>query len=128
MEMNTSLRHSVNPELCAKMSALYNFMYRRLVEANVQKDVRLVNEALEIMRHQRETWAMLISQLSRERAAEAQPTAEENAAAIDAAEAIPTTASLPRVPAGHAGQPHRPSGYPAVRPAAARQPTLSVQV
>jgi len=126
MELNTSLRHNVNPELCGKMSALYNFMYRRLVEANVQKEVRLVDEALEIMRHQRETWSMLMSQLARDRAAEAGPTLEENAAATDAAEAIPAaTASLADAPRAN---PVRLSGYPAVRPTPVRKPSFSVQV
>ena len=70
-ELTTNLKHDVNPDLCGKLASLYNFMYRRLVDANLTKNPQLVDDALEIMRHQRETWGMLIEKLSKERASEA---------------------------------------------------------
>jgi len=71
MELNSCLKHSINPGLCSKLASLYNFIYRRLVDANLKKDSQLVDDALEIMRHQRETWTMLIGRLTKERTAEA---------------------------------------------------------
>src|SRR5215207_8202321 len=59
-ELLSNLKHDVNPELCGQLAALYNFIFRRLVDANITKDVKLVDDALEIMRHQRETWALLL--------------------------------------------------------------------
>jgi flagellar protein FliS len=88
MELCAGLRRDVNPELCSKLSALYNFIYRRLVDANVKKDLKFVDEALQIMRHQRETWVMLMDKLSEERVARARQTATENAEAIDASSAV----------------------------------------
>jgi len=117
-EMISCLKHSVNPDLCGKLAALYNFIYRRLVDANLQKDAKLVDDALEIMRHQRETWSMLIDQLAKERAAEAQATVIANADALTSADTTP--ASLPATPR---------RAYPAfaVRPTAAAPVSLSVQ-
>src|SRR6185369_12692151 len=90
-ELTTNLKHDVNPELCAKLASLYNFIYRRLVDANLSKNPQLVDDALEIMRHQRETWNMLMEKLGRERAGEAQATVAANADAVS--EAPDTAAS-----------------------------------
>ena len=124
-ELTTNLKHEVNPDLCGKLAALYNFMYRRLVDANLTKNPQLVDDALEIMRHQRETWVMLIDKLTKEKAGEASATVAANADAISAAEA--TEESLAEMKLAGAPAPAR-RAYPpfAVRPAAARA-TLSVQ-
>ena len=131
-ELSTALKRDVNPDLCGKLAALYNFIYRRLVEANISKDEKLVDDALEIMRHQRETWVMLMDKLAKERAGEAQPIVAANADAVTSAEPAATTSAmptnLPKIPAP-AGAPAR-RGYPAfaVRPAAAPAASgLSVQ-
>ena len=131
-ELSTALKRDINPDLCGKLAALYNFIYRRLVEANITKDEKLVDDALEIMRHQRETWVMLMDKLAKEKACEAQPIVAANADAVATAEPAPSTSAmptiLPKIPAP-AGAPGR-RGYPAfaVRPAAAPAATgLSVE-
>ena len=91
-ELTTNLKHEVNPELCGKLAALYNFIYRRLVDANLTKQAQLVDDALEIMKHQRETWAMLMEKLMKERVGEAQATVAANADAISTAEATARSA------------------------------------
>ena len=91
MEMNTSLNHDVSPELCKNMAALYTFIYRKLVEANTSKVVVHVDEALQIMKHQRETWVMLMDKLADERTSQASPTMNENADAIVASAEISVT-------------------------------------
>src|SRR5215207_1388828 len=35
-EMTASLKHDVSPELCGKLASLYNYVYRKLVEAIVE--------------------------------------------------------------------------------------------
>jgi flagellar secretion chaperone FliS len=130
-ELSSALNRNVNPDLCGKLAALYNFIYRRLVEANITKDEKLVDDALEIMRHQRETWVMLMDKLAKEKAGEAQPIVAANADAVTAAEPAASTSAmptnLPKVPAP-AGAPAR-RGYPAfaVRPAAVPAASISVQ-
>lgn len=69
VELQCTLKHDLAPDLCGKLAALYNFVYRKLVEANVQHDTALIDEALGILRYQRETWALLLQQLSQSKAA-----------------------------------------------------------
>jgi len=122
-ELTTNLKHDVNPDLCGKLAALYNFIYRRLVDANITKDVKLVDDALEIMRHQRQTWAMLMDKLTKERAGDAQATVAANADAVSSAQ--DTSEAIPMAPAATPTRSPNPAParrmYPgfAVRPAAA---------
>jgi flagellar secretion chaperone FliS len=69
MEMNCSLKHDVSPDLCSRLAALYNFAYRKLIEANVEHKIESLDEALGVLRYQRETWAMLLDQLGKQKAA-----------------------------------------------------------
>jgi flagellar protein FliS len=68
LEMTTSLKHNVAPDLCKKLAALYTYAYKRLVAANVEHDMKALDEAHEVLRFQRETWAMLMQQLAQQKA------------------------------------------------------------
>jgi flagellar protein FliS len=70
-EMTGSLKHDIAPELCGKLAALYNYVYRKLIDANVDHQIQPLDEALGILRYQRETWAMLLDQLGKTKAAAA---------------------------------------------------------
>src|SRR3954447_15906348 len=70
-EMSGSLKHDVFPELCGKLAALYNFAYRKLIDANIDHKIDALDEALNVLRFQRETWAMLLEQLGKSKAANA---------------------------------------------------------
>lgn len=63
LELSTSLNHEVDPALCEKMSALYTFIYRKLVDANMQRDPAPLDEALKLLEYERETWRMLMQKL-----------------------------------------------------------------
>jgi flagellar protein FliS len=67
-ELNSTLKHDVFPELCGKLAALYNYAYRKLVEANVSHTVESLDEAIKLLRYQRETWVMLLDQLGKAKA------------------------------------------------------------
>jgi flagellin-specific chaperone FliS len=69
--MSSTLKHDVFPELCGKLAGLYTFAYRKLIEANLNHTVESVDEALNVLRFQRETWAMLLDQLGKNKAATA---------------------------------------------------------
>jgi flagellin-specific chaperone FliS len=56
------------------MSALYNYIYRKLVEANLDHTIAALDEAMGILRYQRETWVMLMEQLGKTKAAAAATT------------------------------------------------------
>ncbi len=70
-ELNGSLRHKVAPELCGKLAGLYNYVYRKLLEGSIERKPEAVEEALKILRYQRETWVMLLDQLGKQKAAAA---------------------------------------------------------
>ncbi len=64
MELIAGLRPDVNAELCERMAALYQFVYQRLVHANMKHEVGAIDEALNILSHQRETWRLLIERIN----------------------------------------------------------------
>jgi len=66
LELSNGLRREANPDLVDQMSALYDFIYRRLIDANVHREIEGADDSLRILRHQRETWMMLIEKLARE--------------------------------------------------------------
>ena len=68
-EMSCGLKHDVLPELCEKLSALYSYLYRRLIDANVKHEAAALDEVLGLLRYQRQTWALLLDQLGRQKAA-----------------------------------------------------------
>jgi flagellar protein FliS len=74
IEMQNSLRPEVAPEICSQMAGLYTFAYRRLVDANVNKDMVALDEALQILNHMRQTWILLIEKLRQERSGHASPS------------------------------------------------------
>lgn len=71
MELESGLRPEIAPELCDKMSSLYTFIYQHLVDGCVRRDPKPIEDALKILRHQRETWVLLIEKLVSERGAAA---------------------------------------------------------
>lgn len=66
LEMINALNYDVDAELCKRMASLYNFIYKKLVEASVERDAALGEEALGLLEYQRETWVLLINKLRQE--------------------------------------------------------------
>ncbi len=66
LELDNGIRREVNPTIADQMRALYHFVYRRLIDANIHQDIVAVEEALRILRHMRETWILLLEKLQRE--------------------------------------------------------------
>lgn len=71
MELLGSLKHDLAPELCGKLASIYHYTYKKLIEANVEHKVEAMDEALRMIRYQRETWAMVMDQLGKQKAATA---------------------------------------------------------
>jgi flagellar protein FliS len=69
MEMSCSLKHDIYPELCGKLASLYNYAYRKLIEANIHHKIEALDNAMNVLRYQRETWALLLQQLGQQKAA-----------------------------------------------------------
>jgi len=76
IQLRTGLQRDVNPTLVTEMSRLYDFIYRRLIDANVDRDVSAADDALRILRHHRETWVLLMGRIAEATAAKKSPEAE----------------------------------------------------
>lgn len=61
-ELICSLQAKHNPELCERLKALYTYMYKRLVEASLNKSPEGVKEVVSLLQYDRETWSMLIQE------------------------------------------------------------------
>lgn len=68
-ELSCTLKHDVYPELCKKLAALYTYAYRQLVEANMHHSLTAMDDALNVLRYQRETWSLLLEQIGKKKAA-----------------------------------------------------------
>ena len=63
LELSSSLNHDVEPEVTEKMESLYNFMYRRLIEVNMSRDVEIIDEVMQLIKFERETWQLLVKKV-----------------------------------------------------------------
>ena len=62
LELSSSLKHDQMPELCEKLSALYTYIYRLLIDANMQRQPETVDEAIKLLEFERETWVLMMEQ------------------------------------------------------------------
>ena len=67
-ELLCSLKPDVAPDLCGNLASLYNYVFKKLIEANVEHKIESLDEALRILRYQRETWSLLMEQLGKQKA------------------------------------------------------------
>lgn len=65
LEMTNGLDYDVNDELCRRVASIYNFLYRKLVDACVQRNVECIDDALRVLRVERETWQILVDKVAR---------------------------------------------------------------
>lgn len=66
LELSGSLKHDLDPDLCSKLSGLYTYIYRRLVDANMERDPAAIDETLDLIGYERETWLLLMRKLERD--------------------------------------------------------------
>ncbi len=63
IELVSSLNKDILPEdMYTNIVRLYNFVYFRLIDANMKRLPEKAEEALRILRHLRETWGLAIEQ------------------------------------------------------------------
>ncbi|MEO0475156.1 MAG: flagellar export chaperone FliS [Planctomycetota bacterium] len=60
LELSNSLNRDVMPEVTEKLSALYTYIYRLLVDASTTRETQPLDEAVNLLKYERETWALLI--------------------------------------------------------------------
>lgn len=69
LELATSIRADVDPELAERVQSVYMFLYRELVDASLTRDQARLQKAIELLEYERETWSMLMDKVAAERAA-----------------------------------------------------------
>jgi flagellar protein FliS len=69
LELVNSMRPEVDPELCERLSGLYMFMFRSLLEAAHERSLPKADKVIELLEYDRETWVLLMQRLSDERLA-----------------------------------------------------------
>ncbi len=67
-QLLVSLNKDLAPELCANLAAIYAYIHRKLVDADVSHNIASLNEAIDRLKYQRETWVMLLQQLAQQKA------------------------------------------------------------
>jgi flagellar protein FliS len=72
-ELMCGLRPEHDPQLCSRLSALYTFLLRRLIDAGLEKSGAIVQEVLGLLEYERETWSMLLDRIAQQ---SAEPAAE----------------------------------------------------
>ncbi|HLL88166.1 MAG TPA: flagellar export chaperone FliS [Tepidisphaeraceae bacterium] len=68
-ELTVTLKPDLAPDLCKNLSSLYAYVYKKLIEANVEHELAPLDEAIELLKYQRETWSLLLEKLGKEKAA-----------------------------------------------------------
>jgi flagellar secretion chaperone FliS len=73
LELLTSIRVEFDPDMCGRVRALYTFLYSSLVEANMERNTKKLDEVIKLLEFERETWRLLMDKLTQERAAGREP-------------------------------------------------------
>lgn len=67
LELLNALNYDVDRQLCTRMASIYNFIYRKLIEACSRREILAANDALGLLEFQRQTWVMLMEKLKADR-------------------------------------------------------------
>ncbi len=68
-ELMTGLRPTHGAKLCGRLAGVYQYVYRKLIEVGFDHRADSAEAALIALRHQRDTWVMLIEKMGHEKAA-----------------------------------------------------------
>jgi flagellar protein FliS len=77
LELSVGMDRKQAPEVADKMGALYTFIYKKLVDANMERQTEPLDEAIRLLEYERDTWRLLMEK--------ARQNANLNAAATEAA-------------------------------------------
>lgn len=72
-ELLTTIREDIDPELATNAKALYAFLYRELVDSGFERNLTKLDRVIELLEYERETWVMLMDQLTKERGVAPKP-------------------------------------------------------
>jgi len=67
LEMLNGLNYNVNRDLCERVASIYNFLYRKLVDASVHRSTQHIDDALRVLQVERETWQLVVDKVAQAR-------------------------------------------------------------
>jgi len=67
LELINGLRPDQDPALCDRLTGLYTFLYRRLIDASRERSAKIVEEVIKLLEYERQTWVMLMEKVAEER-------------------------------------------------------------
>jgi len=79
LELLTTIKPDVDPELATRVKAVLTFMYTTLVDASMERSVVKIDQVIKLLTYERETWVLLIQKLAEERGAGAGAPATDGA-------------------------------------------------
>ena len=62
VELTTSMNRAQSPEVVERLTALYTYIYKLLVDANTTRELKPADEAIKLLAYERETWELLMEQ------------------------------------------------------------------
>ena len=69
LELATSVSPEVDRELAERVRSVYMYLYRELIDASLNRSLPRLEKAADLLRYERETWAMLMEKVATERTA-----------------------------------------------------------
>lgn len=82
VELMSTMKHEIAPEVCGNLEAIYSYVFRRLTEGSFEKDIAKVDEAIRLMEYDQQTWVLLMDKLAEERAGQSSPAQAIEAPAV----------------------------------------------
>jgi len=75
LELSVGMDRKQAPDVADKMGALYTFIFRKLVDANMERKAAPIDEALRLLEYERDTWRMLMEKAKQNANLNAEATA-----------------------------------------------------
>lgn len=72
LELLSTVRPDVDPDLCEKVQSIYGFMYNELIEVSLGRDPKRLEKIITLLEYERETWVLLMEKLVEERSPSSQ--------------------------------------------------------
>ncbi len=72
-ELLAGLNHEVDPPLARRVASIYAFVLQRLVEASLQRNPKALDDALRVLKIERDTWQQLCQKMAAQRQAAQSP-------------------------------------------------------
>ena len=94
LELLNTIKPEHAPEIAKRVSELYSFMYTELIRCGNERDADGLDKVISLLEYERETWALLMDQLSNEQQIQQTQTTAAAPAAPAAQEQPRTTLSV----------------------------------